>query len=163
MLQQALQTNVEIDLKIYVNGEVRTFRHDCTSFHFLDNQRAAPFRSHKRRNCRFLSSPKLFLNIMMIFGLKLSLIKFICALPIYGCLFEVIQQLNISIISPVVGLNLIQLFFLTLDDIHYGTQLMPSVVFLPKNWWHSHACWQKWIFCCFMNCNSLQSARCHHL
>jgi hypothetical protein len=21
----------------------------------------------------------------------------------------------------------------------------------------------KWIFCCFMNCNSLQSARCHHL
>ncbi len=75
MLQQALQTNVEIDLKIYVNGEVRTFRHDCTSFHFLDNQRAAPFRSHKRRNCRFLSSPKLFLNIMMIFWLKLSVIR----------------------------------------------------------------------------------------
>jgi hypothetical protein len=47
--------------------------------------------------------------------------------------------------------------------IHYGTQLMPSVVFLPQNWWHGHVCLQKWIFCCFMNWDSLQSARCHHL
>jgi hypothetical protein len=28
----------------------------------------------------------------------------------------------------------------------YGTQLMPSVVFLPKNWLHGHVCLQNEFF-----------------
>ncbi len=31
-------------------------------------------------------------------------------------------------------------------SIHYGTQLMPSVVFLPKNWGHRHVCLQNQFF-----------------
>jgi len=47
-------------------------------------------------------------------------------------------------------------------QIHYGTQLIPSIGFLLKNWWNWHICLQIKIICCHMNCDSLQSARCHH-
>jgi len=46
---------------------------------------------------------------------------------------------------------------------HYGTQLMPPISFLLQNWWHSHVCLQNKIICFFMNWDSLQWARCHHL
>jgi hypothetical protein len=46
--------------------------------------------------------------------------------------------------------------------IHYGTQLMPSIGFLSKNWWHWQVCLQNKIICSQMNCNSLRWARCHH-
>ncbi len=39
--------------------------------------------------------------------------------------------------------------------IHYGTQLMPSVVFLPKNWWHGHVCLQKMNFLLFYELQQL--------
>ncbi len=35
--------------------------------------------------------------------------------------------------------------------IHYGTQLMPSVVFLPKNWRHGHVCLQNDFFVVLWN------------
>jgi hypothetical protein len=62
--------------------------------------------------------------------------------------------------------NLKRLNLPNLSHIHYGTQLMPSVGFRQKHWWHGHVCLQNefivvlWIATAY---NQLDVTICRHV